>query len=554
MRARRFASLSAGAAAAVCVAALVVTGGAAAAPLPGGLGPCVGPACPGKYPPVNNKDYAGRDNGINVYVGGEFQVREAAAEAEGRVVVLGDFDMAKRAGASSVYNVGIAGVGSRVPPPDGADFLTTGGNVSVAADQRLLADGGVVRHAGTVTGTVTGKLEKDPDAAKPYLSLREDLRVASKCYAREGTTPRPATGTAVNQGYRTLFTGDGKSALQVFNVDFDLTGATGGMQGIEFEGIPAGATILVNMVGAARTINTYTGDLNDQDPLNKLRERLLWNFPDATQVKIAGGAQFQGSVLIGEPGSTATVTASGMNGRFFTTGSLVHSSEATGGGGQEFHAYPFDGDLPECGSTPTTTPSSSSPSSSSSSSSSSATTSSSSTSTSPTSTTTTSPTSTSSSPTSATSTSTSSSSTSATSTSTTPTSTTSSSQTSSTPTSPTSSSSSSSATSSSPTSSSATSSSTSSSSATSSSATTSSGSTSPTTSSSSSSTTPAPGVTTSGTPGQPGATTPGGGPSDSGPLASTGSEVRGLLVSGLFLLLVGGALVALTIRSRRRES
>ncbi|WP_410579792.1 choice-of-anchor A family protein [Amycolatopsis sp. lyj-108] len=520
MRARRFASLSAGAAAAVCVAALVVTDGAVAAPLPGGLGPCVGSACPDKYPPVNNKDYAGRDNGINVYVGGEFQVREAAAEAEGRVVVLGDFDMAKRAGASSIYNVGVAGVGSRVPPPDGADFLSTGGNVSIATGQRLLAEDGVVRHAGTVTGTVIGKLEKDPDAVKPYVGLREDLRVASKCYAREGTTPRPTTGTAVNQGHRTLFTGDGKSALQVFTVDFDLTGATGGMQGIEFEGIPAGATILVNMVGAARTINTYTGDLNDQDPLNKLRERLLWNFPDATRVKIAGGAQFQGSVLIGEPGSTATITASGMNGRFFTTGSLVHTSEATGGGGQEFHAYPFDGDLPECVSTPTTTPSSSS---SSTSTSSSTTTSSSSTTTSS-SAPSTSPTSTSTAPTSTTAT------------STTPTSP---SQTSTTSTSTSSSSSSSSATSSSPTSSTATSSSSSS--------------TSPTTSSSSS-TTPGPGVTVTTTPGQPGATTPGGGPTDSGPLASTGSEIRGLLVSGLFLLLLGGALVVLTIRSRRRES
>ncbi|KFU82196.1 choice-of-anchor A domain-containing protein [Amycolatopsis lurida] len=518
MRARRFASLSAGAAAAVCVAALVVADGAVAAPLPGGLGPCVGPACPDVYPPVNNKDYAGRDNGINVYVGGEFQVREAAAEAEGRVVVLGDFDMAKRAGASSIYNVGIAGVGSRVPPPDGADFLTTGGNVSVAAAQRLLADGGVVRHAGTVTGTVIGKLEKDPDAAKPYVGLREDLRVASKCYAREGTTPRPATGTAVNQGYRTLFTGDGKSALQVFTVDFDLTGATGGMQGIEFEGIPAGATVLVNMVGAARTINTYTGDLDDRDPLNKLRERLLWNFPDATAVKIAGGAQFQGSVLIGEPGSTATVTASGMNGRFFTTGSLVHTSEASGGGGQEFHAYPFNGDLPECGSAPTTTPSSSS---SSASSSSSTTTSSSSTTTSPTSATSTSVTSTSTAPTSTT--------------------TTSSSQPS---TSSTSSSSSSSATSSSRTSSSSPPSSSSSSTAP----------TATTTRTSTTTTTPGPGVTATTTPGQPGGTAPGGGPSDSGPLASTGSDVRGLLVAGLFLLLAGGALVALTIRSRRRES
>ncbi|WP_409495382.1 choice-of-anchor A family protein [Amycolatopsis sp. cmx-11-12] len=544
MRARRFASISAGAAAAVCVAALVVTGGAVAAPLPGGLGPCVGDACPGKYPPVNNGPYAGRDNGINVYVGGDFQVREAAAEAEGRVVVLGDFNMAKRTGVSAIYNVGIAGVGSRVPPSDGADFLTTGGNVSVAAQQRLVADDGVVRHAGTVTGTVDGTLRKDPDAAKPYVGLREDLRVASQCYAREGTAPRPTTGTARNEGHRTLFTGDGKSALQVFTVDFDVTAANGGMQGIEFEGIPAGATILVNMVGAARTINTFTGDPGDTNPINKLRERLLWNFPDATKVKIAGGAQFQGSVLIGDPGSTATITASGMNGRFFTTGNLVHSSEATGGGGQEFHAYPFTGDLPECGSTPTTTPSSStsssssttspsstSPTSSSSTTTSSTTTSSSTTTTSPTSSSTT----TSSSPTSSSSTTTSPTSSSSTTTS-------------------SSSATSSSATTSSSAPSSTASSSTSSSSTSPTSTTGSSSSTSPTTSSSTSSTTPGPGVTSGTTPGQPGATTPGGGPSDSGPLASTGSEVRGLLVSGLFLLLLGGALVALTIRSRRRES
>lgn len=530
MRARRFASISAGAAAAVCVAALVVTGGAVAAPLPGGLGPCVGDACPGKYPPVNNGPYAGRDNGINVYVGGDFQVREAAAEAEGRVVVLGDFNMAKRAGVSAIYNVGIAGVGSRVPPSDGADFLTTGGNVSVAAQQRLVADDGVVRHAGTVTGTVDGTLRKDPDAAKPYVGLREDLRVASQCYAREGTAPRPTTGTARNEGHRTLFTGDGKSALQVFTVDFDVTAANGGMQGIEFQGIPAGATILVNMVGAARTINTFTGDPGDTDPINKLRERLLWNFPDATKVKIAGGAQFQGSVLIGDPGSTATITASGMNGRFFTTGNLVHSSEATGGGGQEFHAYPFNGDLPECGSTPTTPPSSSTSSSSSSTSASST------------------------SPTSSSSTTTSSTTTSSSTTTTSPTSSSPTSS-SSTTTSPTSSSPTSSTTSSSTTTSSSVPSSTTSSSSISPTSTTgSSSSTSPTTSSSTSTTTPGPGVTSGTTPGQPGATTPGGGPSDSGPLASTGSEVRGLLVSGLFLLLLGGALVALTIRSRRRES
>ncbi|WP_269756699.1 choice-of-anchor A family protein [Amycolatopsis aidingensis] len=319
-------------------AALVVLGAGAlpgsAATLPGGLGPCVPGDCPDPYPAVNNGEFAGRDNGINLFVGSDFRVGGRAAEAEGRVVVLGDFALAKDAGGSAVYNVGIAGVGSRVPPPEGADFLTTGGNVTVAEGQRLLADGGVVRHAGTAEGTITGTVIADPEAATPYTGLRGQLQQASQCYARTEDGPRPATGTAVNQGYQTLFTGDGTSALQVFNVDFDIASATGGQQGIAFAGIPEGATVLVNVLGTNRTINTYTGDLNDTDPVNALRERLLWNFPDATTASIGGTAQFQGSVLVGNPDSETTVTAPGVNGRFFTTGSLTHTSAASGGGGR----------------------------------------------------------------------------------------------------------------------------------------------------------------------------------------------------------------------------
>lgn len=493
MRARRFASISASVAAAVCVVAIVASPGATAAPLPGGLGPCLGSACPNPYPPVGNGPFAGRDDGINVYVGGGYQVGGAAAEAEGKLVVLGDFAMAKRAGASSVYNVGIVGAGSRVPPPDGSDFLTTGGAVTVAPGQRLLADGGVVRHAGALTGTVTGTTVADPDAAKPYRDLRAQLSQASRCYAYPDSGPRPATGTARNEGYRTLFTGDGKSALQVFTVDFDLTGPGGGMQGLEFQGIPAGATVLVNLTGGARAINTYSGDLADQDGLNKLRERLLWNFPDATSVRIAGGAQFQGSVLIGNQSSLATVTASGMNGRFFTTGSLLHTSESTGGGGEELHAYPFDGDLPDCTTTPTATPTTSTTS---------GTTSSSPTTSSPTTSSPTSSSPTSSSPT----------------TSTTPTSSSSTTSTSGSSTTPT---------------------------------------TSPTSATSSTSGSPGgPGVTTGTTPGQPvgPGTGPGTGPSGGKPLASTGSDLRGTLTVGVFLLTLGGVLVALTIRRKRRES
>ncbi|MER8102127.1 SpaA isopeptide-forming pilin-related protein [Kitasatospora sp. NPDC094016] len=331
---------------------LVAPQAAYAAGLPGGLGPCLGADCPATFPPVNNGPFAGRDAGINIFVGGDFNVGGSAAEAEGHVVTLGNFDLNKAPGASSVYNIGIVGVGSRVPPPNGADFLTAGGNVTVAPGQRLLAEGGVVRYAGTATGTILGTKVQEAQAVAAYTPLRGQLQTASECYAGVGT-PRPATGTAVNQGFQTLFTGDGTSALQVFNVDFDIAGRGGSTQGIAFAGIPANATVLVNLVGGTRTINTYSGSLQDTDPWNRLRERLLWNFPAATSVTLTGSGQFQGSVLVGNPASTATMSLPGLNGRFFTTGSLLQNS-GSGMTGTEFHAYPFNGDLPACGSpTPT---------------------------------------------------------------------------------------------------------------------------------------------------------------------------------------------------------
>ncbi|MFG3345571.1 choice-of-anchor A family protein [Streptomyces sp. NPDC048018] len=338
--------VAAGAAGAAVLVGTLATS-AFAAPLPGGLGPCLPGSCPSPYPDVNNSSAAGRDNNVNVFVGGDLLVREAAAETEGRVVVLGNVDIGKRAAASQVYNVGVAGVGSRVPPDSGSDFLTVGGNVTVATGQRLLAEEGtvhgVVRYGGTLGGAVSPRPVADAGAAESYKGLREKLTAAGRCYAYPQGRPRTATGTAVNRGHETVFTGDGKSALQVFTVDFDLQSANGGAQGLRFVGVPADATVLVNVVGAKRTVDTYVNGFR-----GGLRERLLWNFPDATDLLFEGGAQFEGSVLVADPASTAKVTMPGMNGRFYTSGSLVHASAVGGGGGQEIHNYPFDGDLPDC--------------------------------------------------------------------------------------------------------------------------------------------------------------------------------------------------------------
>ncbi|MCB5910284.1 choice-of-anchor A family protein [Streptomyces pinistramenti] len=336
------------------LAALLGLGAAVvfAEPLPGGLGPCLGSACPGSYNDPNNGPIAGRDENINIYVGGDYRVGGSAAEAEGKIVTLGNFSMNKTSG-SSVYNVGVVGVGSRVPPPNGSDFLTVGGDLTVAEGQRLLAEegstSGVVKYGGTLRGTVIPAPVHDPAAAEPYRGLRQELTESSSCYAYENGASRPATGTAVNQGYQTLFRGDGTSRLQVFNVDFDIASANGGDQGIAFENIPAGATVLVNMLGDSRTISSYIG--HDLRPAG-LRERLLWNFPDANTVTFKGSAQFQGAVLVGPQSSRTSVSMPGMNGRFFTAGSLDHIGTA----GTEMHSYPFTGDLPDCGPEPTTSP------------------------------------------------------------------------------------------------------------------------------------------------------------------------------------------------------
>ncbi|WP_225995111.1 choice-of-anchor A family protein [Streptomyces arboris] len=330
---------------------------AAADPLPGGLGPCLGSGCPDVWNEPNNGPVAGYDENINIYVGGDFLVREAAAEAEGKIVTLGEFDMDKRDGVSQVYNVGIVGVGSRVAPPNGSDYLTVGGDVTVAAGERLLAEegsnSGRVAYAGALSGTVepSGAPRPDPEATAPFTGLRPQLTEASRCYAYDGDAHRATTGDWERVGDTFTFTGDGTSAIQVFDVDTNLVSETNGNAGFTFTGIPDGATVLVNVYGDARTVATFMGAL----PNPGLRERLLWNFPDATDLTLTGPAQFQGSVLVGQPASTTTLTMSGTNGRFYTAGSLTHTSSGPSGG-QEIHAYPFDGDLPTCGPDPSPTP------------------------------------------------------------------------------------------------------------------------------------------------------------------------------------------------------
>lgn len=324
-------------------------------PLAPPLGACLGSQCPGTWPPPHNGDFAGRDAAINIYAGADFTVTGRAAEAEGKIVVLGDFTVDKNGGG--IFNTGVVGVGSRVPPPDGTDFVTVGGNVNVRPTNRLEVGGvdskgaayGNLVYGGTATGTISvvpsGQAMQRPGAADQYLGLRDYIEDRSTCAATA-----PATGTVSVSPSAVTFTGDGASPLQVFDVPGDIGG--GRTVGIEFNNIPAGATVLVNMTGTAPTINTYTGTGLPGDQTTELRPRLMWNFPNATSATIRGGAQFQGSILGGNPGGTLSVQTPGQNGRVYVAGGLELTNSSAG---SEFHAYPFDGLLPECGTSPVTT-------------------------------------------------------------------------------------------------------------------------------------------------------------------------------------------------------
>jgi choice-of-anchor A domain-containing protein len=303
-------------------AAVVFTVGPASAavstsPLAPPLGPCSGTQCPSAWPPPGVQDFPGRDASINVFAGGDYTAAERAAESEGKIVVLGDMTVAKTGGGS--FNIGVA-VGSRVPPPNGDDYLTVGGDLTVNTGDTMLVGGsdshgiawGNVRYAGVQGGggvidiAPTGSLIHDVNAAAPYLPLVDVLQNRSHC--AEDTV---ANGSVTAESGQVTFTGDGTSALQVFDMTGDI-GTASSAVGIVFQNIPAGATIVVNMLGASPLINTYSGSGAPGDPLATLRPKLLWNFPTAT---------------------SATVKA----------GNIVHQ-----GSGSELHSYPFDGSIPDC--------------------------------------------------------------------------------------------------------------------------------------------------------------------------------------------------------------
>ncbi|MGI9825053.1 choice-of-anchor A family protein [Agromyces sp. Marseille-Q5079] len=322
------------------------------------LDPCLGDRCPTEWQVPNNLGVIGFDDGVNVFVGGDFSAEPSAAETEGNLVVLGDASFDRGGGS---YVVGVAGVGSRVPPPSGSTMLTVGGDLTISDSTTLIVGGdtgfpdftpivGNVEYGGTLTGTpsvVGGATVEQGDGASAFTDRLANVTALSQCFAA-----LPDTGTVTTAGGLTTFTGDGVSDPQVFTVEGTLGPDQVAVTGAD---VQDGATVIINVTGEAASVSInswFIDGSNTFDP--EITQQIVTNFPDATSVEVTGGAQLPGSILVGNPASTTTLSIAGTNGRIEVAGDLVHRSPVGGQTGVEMHAYPFSGEV-DCVTPPTTT-------------------------------------------------------------------------------------------------------------------------------------------------------------------------------------------------------
>lgn len=342
------------------------------------LSECVAGAAPGcpnpyPYPPTNTHTaIQGRDNAFNIFIGGNFDILNGGSEAEGKIFVNGDLSVQKNSGSS--YSLGFVGAGSYVVPDNGTDFVIVGGDVTSASGVHTGFGGSIntsltdvpgnLHYKGNLSGDVAaddipagisgdsgiqGQLISDTALdLSSYQTMLDQLAGSSVCWADQPATT--AKGTFTDNGSSVTFEGDGTSGLYVYNLDQNIN--PGYASEIYFKNIPETATVLINVIKTGDvTINAGNfyfvdgaGTALSDNAADRLAERVMWNFPNATNVYLTGANQFRGSVL---SSAATTYVDTSTNGRFVALGDVKQGSINLYGS-FEFHNYPFNGSLPSC--------------------------------------------------------------------------------------------------------------------------------------------------------------------------------------------------------------
>ncbi|MET0813082.1 MAG: DUF5979 domain-containing protein [Microbacterium sp.] len=338
------------------VIAVVATIGLAALTSPASA--AVGDCPPGTIPGPGSGNPVWTDDNVAVYAGGDFLATGAAAEVEGLMVVGGDAQFAKITGGT--FNVGWVGVGSGVAPTPGSVMLAVGGDLGVG-DLTVLdvganaVDAGGVLRGGSVSvgGVTTPDYEVDGSryqlnggalsqgmgapALAPWATWPALLTQQSADFAALAPTG------SVTAGATLTFTGDGTSDPQVFTIDAATLSAN---PAITFLALADDVPVIINVTGGPVdwSPNYFADESGRVDVTTSPRfgvvaARTLWNFADADDVRIGGGSQVLGTLLVpsaGQPGQPALRVTASTNGRLLTNGTLVMD-----GIGNEHHNYPW---------------------------------------------------------------------------------------------------------------------------------------------------------------------------------------------------------------------
>ncbi|MFF2621372.1 choice-of-anchor A family protein [Oerskovia jenensis] len=277
------------------------------------------------------------DKGVAVFVGGDYTALGGAKESEGVLVSQGSVTI----DTGDLMNLGVVGAGSQFTPASGSDMVLAAGAVTVKSGRvevaHRLDKGGNVVAGGAIEGTIElngGK--KTPHSSVPApqaKALRAELGKVSADLA-----DKPATGSLAGGTLR----GDGSSAVQVFDISAEQVAGLGGA--VTFENVGATAPIVVNVSGKAPDLSlNYIAAGSDRidagTALGKWAPRILWNFPDATNLTMTSSSQTVGSILAPQ---ADVAQKTHTNGRLYIGGDLTFGG-AGASGGLEHHNFPWIG-------------------------------------------------------------------------------------------------------------------------------------------------------------------------------------------------------------------